>query len=183
MVLGRVWSQSAKKKQILLTWPLINWVFVNQNVVSSYDMFTIKLTFLQEISPTQWLLSQCCGYWWSGHQKQRCWVRMHSIMTSSNGNIFRVIGPLWGESTWRWPVVSPQKGHWRGPFVFSLNCALTNDWAHNRVAGDLRRQRTYYDVSVKVSSWNMIQITAVVYLIHMGPRTRTQCEEIKSSWC
>ena len=42
---------------------------------------------------------------------------MHSVtfycdmMTSSNGNIFRVSGPLWGESTGR---------PWRGAFIFYL---------------------------------------------------------------
>ena len=43
------------------------------------------------------------------------------MMTSSNGNIFRVTGPLWGESTGhRW---LPDKGHWRGALMFSLICA------------------------------------------------------------
>ena len=32
--------------------------------------------------------------------------------------------------------------------MFSLICAWTNDWANNRNAGDLRRHRTHYDVTV-----------------------------------
>ena len=32
--------------------------------------------------------------------------------------------------------------------MFSLICAWTNDWANNRDAGDLRRHRAHYDVTV-----------------------------------
>ena len=51
------------------------------------------------------------------------------IMTSSNGNIFRVTGPLCEDFTGvrgihRSPVNSPQKGQWRGTLMFSLICAL-----------------------------------------------------------
>ena len=47
------------------------------------------------------------------------------MMTSSNGNIFRVTGHLCGEF-----------------------CARINGWVHNREAGDSRRHRTHYDVIV-----------------------------------
>ena len=44
------------------------------------------------------------------------------MMTSSNGNIFRVTAPLWGECTdHRW--IPPHKGQWRGALTFSLICA------------------------------------------------------------
>ena len=65
-------------------------------------------------------------------------------MTSSNGNIFRVTGPLCGE----FPVNSPHKGQWRGALMFSLICAIITDWENNREAGDLRRHRGHYDVNV-----------------------------------
>ena len=45
------------------------------------------------------------------------------MMTSSNGNIFRVTGHLCGEFTGP-PVNSPHKGQWRGALMFSLICAL-----------------------------------------------------------
>ena len=48
----------------------------------------------------------------------------------------------------RSPVNSPQKGQWRGAFVFSLICVWINDWVNNREAGDLRRNRAHYDVIV-----------------------------------
>ena len=71
------------------------------------------------------------------------------IMTSSNGNIFRVTGRLCGEFTvHRSPVNSPHNGQWRGALVFSLICAWTDGWANNRDACDLRRHRAHYDVTV-----------------------------------
>ena len=45
-------------------------------------------------------------------------------------------------------VNSLHKGQWRGALIFSLVCAWTNGWANNREAGDLRRQRANYDVTV-----------------------------------
>ena len=42
----------------------------------------------------------------------------------------------------------PHKGQWRGALMSSLICAWINGWVNNREAGDLRRHRTHYDVSV-----------------------------------
>ena len=68
------------------------------------------------------------------------------MMTSSNGTIFRVTGPLWGNSPV--PVNSPHQGQWRGALMSSLICAWINDWVNNHEAGDLRRHRGHYDVNV-----------------------------------
>ena len=48
----------------------------------------------------------------------------------------------------RSPVNSPHKGQWRGALMFSLISAWTNGWVNNRDAGDLRRHRVHYDVTV-----------------------------------
>ena len=48
----------------------------------------------------------------------------------------------------RSPVISPHKGQWRGALVFSLICFWINGWVNNREAGDLRRYRAHYDVTV-----------------------------------
>ena len=48
----------------------------------------------------------------------------------------------------RSPVNSPHKGQWRGASMFSLICAWMHDWPNNREAGDLRRHRVHYDVTV-----------------------------------
>ena len=68
------------------------------------------------------------------------------MMTSSNGNIFRVTGHLCGNPPP--PPPPPHKGQWRGALMFSLICVWINDWVTNREAGDLRRYRAHYDVSV-----------------------------------
>ena len=67
------------------------------------------------------------------------------MVTSLNGNIFRVTGLLLGESS----------GHWRIPLTKTSDaehwffiCAWTNGWANNRDAGDLRHHRAHYDVTV-----------------------------------
>ena len=45
-------------------------------------------------------------------------------------------------------VNSPNNGQWRGALMFSLICAWINGWVNTREAGDLRRHRTHYDISV-----------------------------------
>ena len=78
------------------------------------------------------------------------------MMTSSNGNFFRVTGLLCGNS----PVTIefPSQSQWRGALIFSLICAWINRWVNNREAGDMRRHRGHFDVIV-MSQENMGQQT------------------------
>ena len=48
----------------------------------------------------------------------------------------------------RSPVNSPQKGQWHGALILSLMCVSINSWVNNHKAGDLRRYRVHYDVSI-----------------------------------
>ena len=48
----------------------------------------------------------------------------------------------------RSPVNSPHKGQWRGHLMFALICAWTEGCVNISDAGDLRRNRTHYDVTV-----------------------------------
>ena len=48
----------------------------------------------------------------------------------------------------RSPVNFPHKGQWRGALMFSLIWVWINDWVNNREAGDLRRYRAHYEVTV-----------------------------------
>ena len=50
----------------------------------------------------------------------------------------------------RSPVNSPHRGQWRGALMFSLICVWINGLVNNREAGDLRRHRAHYDVSVMI---------------------------------
>ena len=67
-------------------------------------------------------------------------------MTLSNGNIFRVTGPLWGEP----PVTGgfPSQRPVTRSFEVFFDLPLSKRWANNRDAGDLRRHRAHYDVIV-----------------------------------
>ena len=51
----------------------------------------------------------------------------------------------------RSPVNSPHKGQWRGALMFSLICVWINSWVNNGKAGDLRRYRVHYDVTVMLA--------------------------------
>ena len=73
-----------------------------------------------------------------------------NMMTSSNGNICHVTGPLCEESHGSL-VNSPHKDQWRGALIFFLICAWINGWVNNREAGDLRRHLARYDVTVMKS--------------------------------
>ena len=73
------------------------------------------------------------------------------MMTSSNGNIFRVTGPLCGEFTGhRWiPRTKASDAElwcflWSAPWIYG--------WVNNREAGDLRRHRAHYDVIVMITN-------------------------------
>ena len=46
------------------------------------------------------------------------------------------------------PGEFPAQSQWRGALMFSLIWTRTNGWVNNGDAGDLRRNRTHYDVTV-----------------------------------
>ena len=68
------------------------------------------------------------------------------MMTSSNGDIFRVTGPLWGESTGHRWFLSQRPVTRSYDVLFDLR--LENNEANNRDAGHLRRYGAHYDVTV-----------------------------------
>ena len=51
------------------------------------------------------------------------------------------------------------KGQWCRALMFSLICVWTSGWANNREAGDLRRYRTHYDVTVMGHSYDVVEMT------------------------
>ena len=62
-------------------------------------------------------------------------------------NIFRVTIPFLGRIH-RSPMDSLHKGQWRRALMFPLMCAWTISWGNNRDAGDLRRHRAHFDVTI-----------------------------------
>ena len=76
-----------------------------------------------------------------------CWTRNTVMMTSSNGNIYHITGPLCGEFTGEFPSQKPVT--WSFDF-FSCIC----NWAN-----DSRCHRAHYDVTVILRE-NMINAVA-----------------------
>ena len=68
------------------------------------------------------------------------------MMTSSNGNIFHVAGPLWGKP----PVTSGFSSQRPVTWIFDVffMCAWTNDWANSPDAGDTRYHAAQCDITV-----------------------------------
>ena len=69
------------------------------------------------------------------------------MMTSSNGNIFHITGPLCGEFTGHWWIPHTKASDaelwcflWSSPWI--------NSWVNNGEAGDLRRHLDHYDIIV-----------------------------------
>ena len=75
------------------------------------------------------------------------WLQIIDMMTSSNGNIFRVTGPLCGEFTdpGEFPAQRPVT---RSSDVFFDVRMKKNDWVNNHEAGDLRRHHGHCEVNV-----------------------------------
>ena len=142
-------------------------VYSFYNIMSTFNvLFHIGAgKMLSKQSICRWFETPCCT---RDITIQWCWIIVtsyiyigrgiytyvsskifHSIymMTSSNGSVFRITGPMWGESTGpRWiPLTKASDAEL---LMFSLICAWTSGRANNRDAGDMRRHRVHYDVTV-----------------------------------
>ena len=61
-------------------------------------------------------------------------------------------------------INSSHKGQWGGALMFSLICAWVNGWVNNHEAGDFRRHRAHYDVTVM---WGLFYIPHSEYIIQL----------------
>ena len=75
------------------------------------------------------------------------WWR-HQIETCSASLAFVRGIHRWLRANHRSPMKSPYTDQWRGAFMFSLICPWTNGWVNNQDAGELKRHRSHYDVTV-----------------------------------
>ena len=84
-------------------------------------------------------------------------TQLEFMITSSNGNIFRVTGPLCGEFTGhRWIPLT--KANDAELWCFLLICAWTKGWVNNRDAGNLRRHHAHYNATVMGNvTWNILR--------------------------
>ena len=92
---------------------------------------------------------------------------------------------VWGIH--RPPVNSLHKSQWRRAFVFSLICAWTHGWVNNCRAGDLRRHRAHYDVTVmdkpklryvQSVKWIFVLIEKIWY----GENFQSKTRQDKARW-
>ena len=91
------------------------------------------------------LRNHCFSYSY-GSVRKIYFVFNHAMMTSSDGNIFRVTGLFCGEFTGhRWiPLTNVSDAE-----LWCFLCDCTNVWVNNRYTGGLRRHYVYCDVTVK----------------------------------
>ena len=73
-----------------------------------------------------------------------------NMMTSSDGDIFRVTGPMYGEFTGHRWIPHRKASDAELNLILSLVCASMNGWANNCETGDLRRHSDHYDVIVTI---------------------------------
>ena len=108
-------------------------------------------------------------HWYAHHcyDVANRYVTIGYMMTSSNGNIFRVTGPFVRGIHWS-PVYSPHKGQWLGHLLFSLIHTWTNGWANNWNAGDLKLHRVHYDVTVMIA----MQLIIALHEAGLSDQTR-----------
>ena len=108
-------------------------------------------THWYEILNRQELNYSCRTYWW-GPNTPKCPVPI------CNADVIK-----WKHFPRYWPFVrgihrspvnSQHKGQWRGALMFSLICAWMNNCVSNHEAGDLRRHRAHYDVTVMLGTYN-----------------------------
>ena len=108
------------------------------------------------------------------------------MMTSSNGKIFRVTGHLCGEFTGhRW---IPRTKASDAELMFCLICVWINGWVNNREAGDLRRYRAHYDVTVMIPETHVVESRTFCMTARAGYKNWNKTKDIdiysctNSSW-
>ena len=87
----------------------------------------------------------------------------------------------------RSPLNFHHKGQRRGALLLSLIGAWINGWVNNRDAGDLRRHRAHYNVTVmnisniqKVSSENAFEMLSAKYRFLLRPQRVTKCIDLNA---
>ena len=84
----------------------------------------------------------------------------------------------------RSPVNSPHKGQWRGALMFSLICVCIKGWVNNREAGDLRRYRAHYDVTVMLQGHSRMNLIGPDYWhFVVNNESSTKYSSLEITWC
>ena len=105
------------------------------------------------------------------------------MITSSNGNMFRVTGPLYSPVTGEFPSQRLVRQSFDVLFDLHLNKRLSKQSRR----GDLRHHRAHYEVTVMVSHENAIMSTLCLFIFSawfsvLGPR-KESAESTTKAWC
>ena len=116
-----------------------------------YSRFAVSSSFFIVFMGFMWLFNQISQ---GASRAWRQWYKCSNIGDVNLGHTrlyqMKAYPRYWlfaGESTGHSPHKVQQGG---GGLMFSLICAWTNTWANDRDAGDLRRYRAHYDVTVMI---------------------------------
>ena len=111
--------------------------------------------------------------WWRGTWISRlgeAWCQL-VMMTSSNGNIFHVTDPLWGEFTvHEWIPLTKASDAELWCFLWSAPEQTADQTIETLViwdAGDLSYRRAHYDITVMVTSWASQRVQEQVKPIYL----------------
>ena len=105
---------------------------------------------------------------------RKCWPGLLSTRTARVINLPHDDVIKWKHFTRYWPfvrgihwspVISPHKGQWRRVLMLSLIWAWINGWVNNGEAGDLRRHRGRFDVTVMMDFTGLSIQYAVWHLL------------------
>ena len=96
------------------------------------------------------------------------------MMTSSNGKLFHVTGPLWRESTTSSGFRSQRSVLWSFDVFFELHL---NEWLNNLDGVDLRCRGTHYDVTVMIGLTHLKLSNSEEYvnILHGSTRINLTC--------
>ena len=116
------------------------------------NIFRVTGPLCGEFTGYRWIpLTKASDAWLYSRCRSKLYTMQHDIdmITSFNGNIFPVTGPLYGEFTGhRWiPLINASDAEL---WCFLWSASWINGWVNDREAGDLRRHRAHYDVIVMI---------------------------------
>ena len=122
-------------------WPVTRKMFPFHDVIMSY-LFALTLRHYKSDGNLMWIDIKLSGLNAiainTSLMKTYISIYFASIMTSSNGIIFHVNVPLWGESTGHWWIPLTE-GRWRGLLILLLLLIWTNCWTYTRRLTDNSR--------------------------------------------
>ena len=130
---GRGW-QVVVAELIPVTWPKTSHL-IGSNQIFNHDHDRIAASYTKPL-PEPMLRKVCVSIW------------CHQVIMGSRQKSPK---PWWRHQMEIFSAllaICAHKGQWRGALILSLICAWINHWVNNGEAGDLRRYRANYDVTV-----------------------------------